>query len=169
MEATERDLKIQLEQVENKRRELVRQESFFNQRQTEFEAEEKTILSMNEALQEAFERFNIDKDNFEKKAQLVKEQGELDQADSEKIAFFKANKDRIKIEMKRLRAGLEEEKTQMAEDRVKLEIYKNELRTKQTAIENMRFEYIKATSDEGLMQFANQAKDLGFHKVRNDA
>ena len=48
--------------------------------------------------------------------------------------------------MKKLRSALDEEKAQIAEDRVKLEIFKNELRTKQKAIESMRYEYIKTTS-----------------------
>ena len=48
--------------------------------------------------------------------------------------------------MKRLKVGLEEERVQLTEDRVKLEIFKNELKTKQKAIETMRYEYIKATS-----------------------
>ncbi len=50
--------------------------------------------------------------------------------DSEKIGFFKANKDRIMDELKKLRGALEDEKQTIAEDRVKLEIFKNELRTK---------------------------------------
>lgn len=60
----------------------------------------------------------------------MKEQGENDQLDSEKIGFFKANKERIKDEMMRLQGALDEEKQTIGEDRVKLEIFKNELRTK---------------------------------------
>lgn len=88
----------------------------------------------------------MQKEAFDRRAQAVKEQGENDQMDSEKIGFFKANKERIKDEMKKLRGALEEEKQQIQEDRVKLEIFKNELRTKQKTIETMRYEYIKATS-----------------------
>jgi hypothetical protein len=40
--------------------------------------------------------------------------------DSEKIGFFKANKDRIREELVKLREGLDEEKVQLKEDRVKL-------------------------------------------------
>ena len=67
---------------------------------------------------------------FDRRAQEVKDLGEADQLDSEKIGFFKANKERIKDEMKKLRTALDEEKQQLAEDRVKLEIFKNELRSK---------------------------------------
>ena len=88
----------------------------------------------------------MQKEAFDRRAQAVKDQGENDQLDSEKIGFFKANKERIKDEMRKLRVGLDDEKQQIAEDRVKLEIFKNELHSKQKAIETMRYEYIKATS-----------------------
>jgi hypothetical protein len=42
---------------------------------------------------------NIERDAFDRKAMAVKEQGEQDQLDSEKIGFFKANKDRIREEL----------------------------------------------------------------------
>ena len=60
---------------------------------------------------------------------------------------------------------LQERKQQLGEDKVKLEIFKNELKTKQKAIETMRYEYIKATSSENMMHFAEQAKDLGTFKL----
>ena len=72
----------------------------------------------------------MQREAFDRRALQVKEQGENDQLDSEKIGFFKANKERIKDEMKRLRGALEEERQQIAEDKVKLEIFKNELKTK---------------------------------------
>ena len=53
-----------------------------------------------------------------------------------------------------LRVELQERKQQLGEDKVKLEIFKNELKTKQKAIETMRYEYIKATSAENMMHFA---------------
>jgi hypothetical protein len=61
---------------------------------------------------------------------VVKEQGELDQLDSEKIGFFKANKERIRDELRKLKASLEDDKISLAEDRIKLEIFKTELKTK---------------------------------------
>ena len=85
----------------------------------------------------------------------MKEQGEFDQLDSEKIGFFKANKERIRDELRKLKASLEEDKASLGEDRVKLEIFKNELKTKQKAIETMRYEYIKSTSKENTMHFAD--------------
>jgi len=76
----------------------------------------------------------------------VKEQGELDQQDSEKIGFFKANKERVREGLNEMKDGLEEEKASLGEDRVKLQIFKQELKQREKAIEAMRFEYIKATS-----------------------
>ena len=70
--------------------------------------------------------------------------------------------------MRKLRIALDEERQQIAEDRVKLEIFKNELRTKQKAIETMRYEYIKATSQENMMHFADQAKDLAMYNLTKD-
>ena len=52
----------------------------------------------------------MNKEAFDRRAQAVKEQGENDQLDSEKIGFFKANKERIRDEMKKLRGALDEEK-----------------------------------------------------------
>jgi hypothetical protein len=67
---------------------------------------------------------NIERDAFDRKALAVKEQGEMDQMDSEKIGFFKANKERIRDELTKLKEGLEEEKISLQEDRVKLQIFK---------------------------------------------
>jgi len=68
-----------------------------------------------------------------------------------------------------LKASLEEDRASLGEDRVKLEIFKNELKTKQKAIETMRYEYIKSTSQENMMHFADQAKDLGIFKLQMEA
>lgn len=57
----------------------------------------------------------------------------------------------------------------MAEDRIKLEIFKTELKTKQKAIETMRYEYIKSTSQDNMMHFSEQAKELGMFKLQMDA
>jgi len=89
--------------------------------------------------------------------------------DSEKIGFFKVNKERIREELKKLRVSLDEDKVALAEDRIKLEIFKSELQTKQKAIEVMRYEYIKATSIENTLHFAEQAKDLQMFKLQMDA
>jgi hypothetical protein len=37
----------------------------------------------------------MDKESFDRRANTIKQQGEHDQQDSEKIGFFKANKERI--------------------------------------------------------------------------
>ena len=97
----------------------------------------------------------MEKENFDRRALMVKEQGELDQLDSEKIGFFKANKERIRDELRKLKGSLEQDKISLAEDRIKLEIFKSELKTKQKAIETMRYEYIKSTSQDNMMHFAD--------------
>lgn len=50
-------------------------------------------------------------------------------------------------ELKRLEADLEGEKNQIRDDKIELEIFKNELKTKQKTIENLRFNYIKGDQD----------------------
>jgi hypothetical protein len=42
-----------------------------------------------------------------------------------------------------LREELESEKESIKEDRVKLEMFKNELKTRQKTIESIRFDFIK--------------------------
>ena len=54
---------------------------------------------MNDNLQEQLDRFNIERENFDRRARRIKEQAELDQIDSEKIGFFKANKEKLHDEM----------------------------------------------------------------------
>ena len=78
----------------------------------------------------------------------------MDHQDSEKIGFFKANKERIREELDKLAISLDEERKGMAEDRIKLDIYKSELKQRQKAIEVMRMEYIKATSGD-VRQFSD--------------
>ena len=151
MNKTEIELRKKLDQTENQSKDLAVKERQFKQQQTEFEEEQSQVTHLSNQLQEQIEKFNMQKEAFDRRALAVKEQGENDQLDSEKIGFFKANKERIKDEMKKLRGALDEEKQQIAEDRVKLEIFKNELRTKQKAIESMRYEYIKTTSQENMI------------------
>ena len=52
----------------------------------------------------------------------VKEQGEQDQLDSEKIGFFKANKDRIREELTQVKKVLDDEKLSLQDDRIKLRV-----------------------------------------------
>ena len=56
-------------------------------------------------------------------------------------------------ELKRLEADLEGEKNQIRDDKIELEILKNELKTKQKTIENLRFNYIKG-DQENIIQKA---------------
>ena len=91
----------------------------------------------------------------------------MDHQDSEKIGFFKANKDRIREELTKLKESLEDEKTSLSDDRMKLDIYQMDLKQRQKAIEVMRFEYIKATSGD-VRQFSDQAKDLANYKLTNE-
>ncbi len=95
----------------------------------------------------------------------IKEQGERDQSDSEKIGYFKANKDRLKDELKQLRSELEAERESIKEDRIKLEMFKNELKTRQKTIESIRFDFIKNTADSG-NKYLDDARDLGFYKIQ---
>ena len=95
----------------------------------------------------------MQKDAFDRDVQQIKEQGEADQIESEKIGYFKANKERLKEELRKLKNDLESEKSQLKEDRIKLEIFKNELNTKQKTIEGLRYNYIKGDQQQ-IMQKA---------------
>jgi hypothetical protein len=61
-------------------------------------------------LQEELDKYCIEKDTFDREAQKVKEKGEQDQIESEKIGYFKANKDRLKDELRKLKQDIESEK-----------------------------------------------------------
>jgi len=50
------------------------------------------------------------KEQFDREALAVKEKGEQDQIESEKIGFFKANKDRLRDELKRLRGEIDSQR-----------------------------------------------------------
>jgi len=49
--------------------------------------------------------------------------------------------------MQKTRQELTEERNSIKEDRVKLEIFKNELLTKQKVIENLRYDYLKSVNE----------------------
>ena len=88
------------------------------------------------------ERHLIERDLFEREATRLKYEAEKDQADSEKIGFFKANKDRLRDDLRLLREDLEREQEALKEDRIRLDMHKTELRTRQKTIETLRFEFI---------------------------
>lgn len=162
MEQTELELRNKLSAVEDLSRQLSLKEAGFAQQQKEFDEKHRHSMHENDQLQEQIERFNIERDAFDRKAQAIKQQGELDQLDSEKIGFFKANKERIRDELLKLKEGLEEEKLSLQEDRIKLSIYKQELKQREQAIEVMRFEYIQATSSD-VRKFSAQANNVAPH------
>ena len=162
MEQTELELRNKLSAVEDLSRQLGLKEAGFAQQQKEFDEKHRHSMHENDQLQEQIERFNIERDAFDRKAQAIKQQGELDQLDSEKIGFFKANKERIRDELLKLKEGLEEEKLSLQEDRIKLSIYKQELKQREQAIEVMRFEYIQATSSD-VRKFSAQANNVAPH------
>lgn len=83
------------------------------QQNQEFLELQKQSQQEQDSLNEQIERLNIERDAFDRKALAVKEQGELDQMDSEKIGFFKANKERIRDELNKLKEGLDEEKVSL--------------------------------------------------------
>ncbi len=84
----------------------------------------------NERFHEHSERHAIERDLFEREACRLKQEAERDQADSEKIGFFKANKDRLRDDLRLLREELERERDALKEDRIRLEMQRNELRTR---------------------------------------
>ena len=91
MDKTERELRLKLELVESQSRELGLQERDYLQRLAEQQEESKKLGVVYDALQEETDRFNLEKENFDRRAQAVKEQGEHDQHDSEKIGFCKGH------------------------------------------------------------------------------
>ena len=70
----------------------------------------------------------------------------------------------MKEELRQLRADLETEMASIKEDKIKLEMYKNELKTRQKTIEGMRFDYIKNSQDNG-NKYVDEARDIGFYKI----
>jgi len=85
-------------------------ERAFDQRQAEFDDEHNKVVAENDALQEELDKYCIEKETFDRQAQQVKEKGERDQIESEKIGYFKVHKDRLHEELKQLKADLEVEK-----------------------------------------------------------
>jgi len=67
---------------------------------------------------------------FEREASKLKAEAERDQADSEKIGFFKANKERLRDDLRLLREELEMEREALREDRIRLDMHRNELKTR---------------------------------------
>jgi hypothetical protein len=60
----------------------------------------------------------------------LKAEAERDQVESEKIGYFKNNKDRFRDELRLIREGLEREREALREERIRLDVHRNELRTR---------------------------------------
>jgi hypothetical protein len=67
-----------------------------------------------------------------------------------------------------LRIDLEAEKDNIKEDRVKLEMFKNELKTRQKTIEGLRFDYIKSSGESGT-KYLDDARDIGYYNIQRSA
>lgn len=91
-------------------REVLRDETEFDKKQSDFDDAYSKVVEENDALQEELDKYCIEKEQFDRHAQQVKEQGEQDQLDSEKIGYFKANKDRLREELRQRRQELESER-----------------------------------------------------------
>jgi chromosome segregation ATPase len=125
-------------------REVVKEEHAFSKKKQAFEEEYNKVTIKNDQLQEELDRYCLEKEQFDREAQAVKEKGEQDQIESEKVGYFKANKERLRDELKKLRADLDSQRQLLREDKIKLELFKTELNTKQKTIESLRYNYIKA-------------------------
>ena len=79
--------------------------------------------------------------------------------------YREGGRERIRDELTKLKEGLEDEKLSLSEDRIKLQIFKQELKQREKAIEAMRYEYIKATSND-VRQYSNQANDLTHYQLK---
>lgn len=101
------------------------------------------MIQENDLLQDALDKFVQEKEAFDTEGQILRARGEQDEKESEKIGYFKANKPRLEEELKQLAVELEKEKNQIRDEKIELEIFKTELKTKQKTIESMRFNYIK--------------------------
>lgn len=66
--------------------------------------------------------------------------------------------------MRILKSELESERSSIREDRIKLDLFKNELKTKQKTIENMRYEFIK-NGHENIVYSRENARDIGLFKL----
>lgn len=88
------------------------------------------MAAENERLHGEMDRVAIEREMFEREAAKLKGEAQRDQADSEKIGFFKANKERLRDDLRVLREELEMERESLREDRIRLDMHKNELKTR---------------------------------------
>lgn len=88
-------------------KEVLKEQDEFWRKRTEFEDKHNKVIIQNEALQEELDKYCIEKEKFEVDAQSIKDKGEADQLESEQIGYFKANKERLKEELKALAKTLD--------------------------------------------------------------
>jgi hypothetical protein len=99
-------------------------------RETEYDRQNAMVAADNDRMHAEMDKVAIERDLFEREAAKLKAEAERDQADSEKVGFFKANKDRLRDDLRILREELENEREALREDRIRLDMHKNELKTR---------------------------------------
>lgn len=66
-------MRLKLSAVQDTMKEVIRQEYEFEKKQQEFDDEHNKVVTENDALQEELDRYCIEKEKFDRHAQLVKE------------------------------------------------------------------------------------------------
>jgi len=144
---TEKGLRVKLSSVQDQLKTLQRDERKFAVLKEEFEGEHNKVISLNEDLTQELNKYCFQKEQFDSEVQEIYEKVELDKLESEKIGFFKINKERLHEELKRQKADQDTQRAQLRDDRMKLEVFKGELSTKQKTIEALRYNYIKQNQE----------------------
>ncbi len=166
MEQQEREMKAKLREAKQIAADVGEEEREVQVKEQHFELENKNVTLENERLQEQLDKYCIERDRFEREALKIKEQAERDQIDSEKIGYFKANKERLLDDLRQLRLDLELEQSSLKEDRIKLNLFKNDLKTRQKTIETLRFDFIKQNVEGSGSKYVDEARDLGFFRIQ---
>lgn len=163
-------MKGKLREAKQVAADITEEEREMTVKEMHFDQENKSVMLDNERLQEQLDKYCIEKDKFEREAMKVKDQAERDQIDSEKIGYFKANKERLLDDLRQLRSDLEAERDSLKEDRIKLEMFKNDLKTRQKTIESLRFEFVKDNHGAGSSsKYLDEGRDLGFFRIQRSA
>lgn len=123
---------------------VLKEEQAFDKKLNQFEQENNKVAIENDHLQEELDKYCIEKENFEREAEAIKDKGLRDKSESEEIGHFKTHKEALYEKLKKRREDIEKQKSMIQEDRVKLNIFRNELMTKQKTIETLRYNYIKS-------------------------
>ena len=107
------------------------------------------VANERDQLKRVRDKYCTEKVQFDRQAEEVKEQAEQDAQESRKIGYFMTHKENLIAQLGQLRRDLDAEKGELRSNRIKLGLFKNELATKQKAIENLRYTYI--TGDQQSM------------------